>query len=95
MSYIERTARKLCPILIELKKRMIPEKRRKKSGVNSTSVALAGLDESSDELLIDLGAENEKPAPGVTKHQAIDLKNILGYLNQGEWTSKLSIGSIM
>jgi hypothetical protein len=27
--------------------------------------------------------------------QNIDLKNILGYLNQGEWTSKLSIGSIM
>ena len=24
-----------------------------------------------------------------------DMKNILGYLNQGEWTSKLSIGSIM
>lgn len=29
MSYIERTARKLFPILCELKKRMIPEKRRK------------------------------------------------------------------
>ena len=24
-----------------------------------------------------------------------DMKNILGYLNQGEWTNKLSIGSIM
>jgi hypothetical protein len=28
MSYIEKTARKLFPILTELKKRMIPEKRR-------------------------------------------------------------------
>lgn len=28
MSYIEKTARKLYPILIELKKRMIPEKKR-------------------------------------------------------------------
>jgi hypothetical protein len=26
MSYIERTARKLMPILIEIKKRMVPEK---------------------------------------------------------------------
>ena len=26
---------------------------------------------------------------------AIDMKNILGYLNQGEWTQTLSIGSIM
>jgi hypothetical protein len=24
-----------------------------------------------------------------------DMKNILGYLNQGEWTQTLSIGSIM
>jgi len=28
MSYIEKTARKLYPILNELKKRMIPEKKR-------------------------------------------------------------------
>jgi hypothetical protein len=34
MSYIEKTARKLHPILNELKKRMIPEKRRKKMGIN-------------------------------------------------------------
>lgn len=31
MSYIERTARKLLPILTELKKRMVPEKRKKKN----------------------------------------------------------------
>jgi len=40
-------------------------------------------------LVLDLKSERN---PG---KQAIDLKNILGYLNQGEWTSKLSIGSIM
>lgn len=28
MSYIEKTARKIYPILIELKKRMVPEKKR-------------------------------------------------------------------
>jgi hypothetical protein len=76
MSYIERTARKLFPILNELKKRMIPEKRHKKSAVSSGQ----GLDESSDEMLIDLTSD-PNPSPGVTKHQAIDLKNILGYLN--------------
>lgn len=42
-----------------------------------------------DHLVLDLKSERN---PG---KQAIDLKNILGYLNQGEWTSKLSIGSIM
>lgn len=78
MSYIERTARKLCPILTELKKRMIPEKKRKRSGINNTSVAL--LEESEEELVLDL-SENQANSIGVTKHQAIDLKNILGYLN--------------
>ena len=92
MSYIEKTARKLHPILNELKKRMIPEKRRKKMGINQNS--LSQIEDSDYELLIDLGVESQ-PGAGVTKHQAIDLKNILGYLNQGEWTSKLSIGSIM
>ena len=32
MSYLERTAKKLIPILIELKKRMIPEKTINSSG---------------------------------------------------------------
>jgi hypothetical protein len=39
MSYIEKTARKLHPILNELKKRMIPEKRRKKMGINHNSMS--------------------------------------------------------
>ena len=33
MSYIEKTARKLFPILTELKKRMVPEKKRTQSGL--------------------------------------------------------------
>jgi len=96
MSYIEKTARKLYPILIELKKRMIPEKKRNPStkqlkqsrGNNSVMTIDPADDESdSDQLVLDLKTDRGK--------SAIDLKNILGYLNQGEWTSKLSIGSIM
>ena len=88
MSYIERTARKLHPILTELKKRMIPEKRNKRPN-NS----LHDFESSDTEIMINLAEQKE--TVGVSKNQAIDLKNILGYLNQGEWTSKLSIGSIM
>lgn len=44
-------------------------------------------DSDSDQLVLDLKTDRGKAQ--------IDLKNILGYLNQGEWTSKLSIGSIM
>jgi hypothetical protein len=49
-------------------------------------------DSDSEELLIDLNsaAEDHK-----AKNTVTDMKNILGYLNQGEWTNKLSIGSIM
>jgi len=54
MSYIEKTARKLFPILTELKKRMIPEKPRSK--VRSDSI-VAAIDDDSDELVIDLAAE--------------------------------------
>jgi hypothetical protein len=43
-------------------------------------------------LLIDLsGRDND----GLDRKTQTDMKNILGYLNQGEWTNKLSIGSIM
>ena len=46
-------------------------------------------DSDPGNTVIDLGKE-----VGGEKDKA-DMKNILGYLNQGEWTSKLSIGSFM
>jgi hypothetical protein len=49
--------------------------------------------DSSEEMTLAL--KPEQLPKGVTKNQATDMKSILGYLNQGEWTSKLSIGSIM
>lgn len=70
MSYIERTARKLYPILNELKKRMIPDKENQKNIFNS----ITGLIDSVDNEI--------KPInPGVTKNQEVDLQSILGYLN--------------
>ena len=49
MSYVERTAKKLLPILMEVKKRMIPDKKRE-----DKSKMEAGSDESDDEILVDL-----------------------------------------
>lgn len=37
MSFVERTARKLLPILCELKKKMIPEKKIAKGGNNGST----------------------------------------------------------
>jgi len=91
MSYIERTAKKLLPILIEVKKRMIPDKKKKKnSGKQDSSKRKTGAngfkgnqiedqsDTDEDDMVIDLGKASGK---GKKKQPQFDLKNILGYLN--------------
>ena len=47
-------------------------------------------DDGEEQMFIDLSERG-----GLNGKVGTDMKNILGYLNQGEWTSKLSIGSIM
>lgn len=56
---------------------MIPEKQRKKTD------SVTGIDfQSSDgEMIIDLTQDQQTVNAGISKNQAIDLKNILGYLN--------------
>lgn len=103
MSYIERTARKLMPILNEIKGKMVPEKTLKdKVGGNGSShpQGKKGKAETLESVHEDVVTEediNENASGGIeaSKKAAADMKNILGYLNQGEWTTTLSIGSIM
>lgn len=96
MSYIERTAKKLLPILIEVRKRMIPEKKKKKADAAAAKSKKGAADkeptDSDDDIIIDLSKQkgNKK-----VKGPQFDMKNILGYLNQGENLSTLSIGGIM
>ena len=59
----------------------------KKSADTLDSVIEQNSDEDGENLLLD----NDK----TTVKLSADMKNILGYLNQGEWTQTLSIGSIM
>ena len=60
ISYIERTAKKLLPILTEVKKRMIPDKKRKKGQFDAGNLGSAkkSADEDSsdidDEMIVDL-----------------------------------------
>ena len=92
MSYLEKTARKLHPILLEIKRRMVPEKTVKER--MRKNVLAKGKPETIDSVHEDgLSAIDESSEAG--KKQAADMKNILGYLNQSEWTQTLSIGSIM
>ena len=78
---------------------MIPDKKKKKDNKDKKSLGFKGnqLEESDsqddDELLADLkqgGKSGKKQKP-----VAFDMKNILGYLNQGENLQTLSIGGIM
>lgn len=105
ISYVEKTAKKLLPILIEVKKRMIPDKKQvadgkggiKKQGNSKKLGVDSGSDQDDDEdLIVDLSK-----IKGTTKMRerrnapVFDMKNILGYLNQGENLQTLSIGNIM
>jgi hypothetical protein len=99
MSYIERTAKKLLPILVEVKKRMIPDKKGKIAGKDGNSKSKSNFKKSTqdhisdddDDILIDLKQKDGKNL----KPTQFDMKNILGYLNQGENLQTLSIGGIM
>ena len=51
MSYVERTAKKLLPILVEVKKRMIPDK-KKSTDLRNPSEKQGSDDD--DDLMIDL-----------------------------------------
>lgn len=83
MSFLERTARKLHPILVELRKKMIPEKNMKEIANVKSKVKIETLESYREDLSdIDLDGYNELNL----KKQPLDMKNILGYLNQGEWT---------
>ena len=91
MSYVERTAKKLLPILQEVKKRMIPDKKKSERAdgkmIRRGGSKKGGNDsdfDEDDDLIVDLtkvkGGKNLKGG----KNQPFDMKNILGYLNQGE-----------
>ena len=82
------------PILNEIKKRMVPEKTLKEKTRKSNAAARSKGVETLDSVHEDVLTEGGDSTMEEKKSQA-DMKNILGYLNQGEWTTTLSIGSIM
>ena len=64
MSYVEKTAKKLLPILVEVKKKMIPDKKRGKNKAvrkaNGDDQYTSDMDDE-DDLILDLNkAKNNK-----------------------------------
>lgn len=82
---------------------MVPEKTLKEKirRVSQGGLGLKNKVETLDSIHedgfgdIDQSQHTADGPDSMTKKQAADMKNILGYLNQGEWTQSLSIGSIM
>lgn len=72
MSYLEKTARKLMPILDEIKRRMVPEKRLNSKMRRPSAVSKGAKGEES---------VHEEEENVDSQKAAADMKNILGYLN--------------
>lgn len=72
---------------------MVPEKTVKEKTRKNGAARSKGV-ETLDSVHEDALTEGGDSTNDEKKAQA-DMKNILGYLNQGEWTTSLSIGSIM
>lgn len=80
------------PILKEIKRRMVPEKTLKEKirrvSQNSTAIGARQKIETLDSVHEDVSLmEGDSQFEiDTNKKQQADMKNILGYLNQGEWT---------
>lgn len=77
MSYIERTARKLMPILNEIKKRMVPEKTIKEKVMARGSIAnnnRSKIVESLDSVIEDVITEGEISSSDINQENAKKLQ---------------------
>jgi hypothetical protein len=91
LSLLAKTAIKLLPITEELENRLVPEKLLLKESFD---------DLNNEELSKGEGAEvpNKDAKPQTefnTVFDKVDMRNLLGYLNQSDWIWSLNIGNIM
>ena len=80
-SLLEKTSVKLLPILRAVRKKMAYEEDDPK------------LNKDNAASRTSIGGNKDEPAIGAAEH--VDMKNLLGYLNQSEWIYSLNIGNIM
>lgn len=94
----ERTAKKLLPIFQELQRRAV-QFRTNKADDGCSDYERIDLDD--DDLKVesakDKGGMKQSKSKGklVGMHKFLDMRHILGFLNQSEWVNSLNIGNIM
>ena len=93
LSLLAKTAIKLLPIAEELENRLVPEKLLLKESFDD----LNNDELSKLEEVIDVDKDkNGKPKTDFnTVFDKVDMRNLLGYLNQSDWIWYLNIGNIM
>jgi hypothetical protein len=62
MSYLEKTAKKLIPILVQLKKRMIPEKNVKDTNTTAKKGKIESIDLYQDDFNSDNDIDDSNPS---------------------------------
>lgn len=115
ISLMEKAAKKIHPIIKEVLKRMVQEKKRKikpkhKQGSNVlldfkeknkfNSQEEIELENEVEELLMNdnygMGSDRKQPEDSDNEFtEKLDMRAVLGYLNQSEWISNINIGNIM
>ena len=80
---LERTALRVFPIIKEIQNRMVKHKDVVGAGTNDANKGNAAK------------AQTDKDLASLQENQPLNMKVLLGYLNQSEWLYLLNIGNIM
>jgi hypothetical protein len=93
ISFIEKSAKKVCPIYQALLTKLIPQKDLSQEEALFFDPQLYNDTDDSE-----LAIKTEQAMKGnfhVYDEEGPDMRHILGFLNQSEWVNTLNIGNIM
>lgn len=91
LSLLAKTAIKILPIAEELIKKLIPENLLLDESLDETP-------EKGEDTTKELSSQKKNVITDenfVTTFDKVDMRNLLGYLNQSDWIWSLNIGNIM
>jgi hypothetical protein len=92
LSLLAKTALKLLPIAEEIENRLVPEGiLLKESFIELTNEELAQIEDQNKNSKTKTKTKEEFN----TQFDKVDMRNLLGYLNQSDWIWSLNIGNIM
>jgi hypothetical protein len=90
LSLLAKTALKLLPIAEEIENRLVPEGiLLKESFIELTNEELAQIEDQNK------NSKTKTKEEFNTQFDKVDMRNLLGYLNQSDWIWSLNIGNIM